>query len=141
MDIIETKHGNYSLFKLKGRLDSNTSMGFEQKLFQSIDSGARRLIIDFEGLDYISSAGLRVILKATKNLKTAEGKLVLCAMQDYVKEVFEISGFDSFLPIEASLEAAVHRLTAGPGPGAGGPAHDQPGHPVRGAARDRHPGS
>jgi anti-sigma B factor antagonist len=110
MDIIETKHDTYSVFKLKGRLDSNTSTGFEQKLFESIDSGARKLIIDFEGLDYISSAGLRVILKATKNLKTSEGKLVLCAMQDYVKEVFEISGFDSFLPIEPSVEAAVHRL-------------------------------
>ena len=68
-------------------------MGFEQKLFECIENGTQRLILDFQDLDYISSAGLRVILKATKNLKSAEGKLVLCAMQDYVKEVFEISGF------------------------------------------------
>ena len=82
-------------------------MGFEQKLFECIENGTQRLILDFQDLDYISSAGLRVILKATKNLKSAEGKLVLCAMQDYVKEVFEISGFDSFLPIEATLDDAV----------------------------------
>jgi len=107
MDITETKHDQYSIFKLNGRLDSNTAMGFEQKLFESIENGTQRLILDFQDLDYISSAGLRVILKATKNLKTSEGKLVLCAMQDYVKEVFEISGFDSFLPIEATLDDAV----------------------------------
>lgn len=107
MDITETKHDQYSVFKLNGRLDSNTAMGFEQKLFESIENGAQRLILDFQDLDYISSAGLRVILKATKNLKGADGKLVLCAMQDYVKEVFEISGFDSFLPIVATLDDAV----------------------------------
>jgi len=107
MDITETKHEQYSIFKLNGRLDSNTAMGFEQKLFECIENGTQRLILDFQDLDYISSAGLRVILKATKNLKSAEGKLVLCAMQDYVKEVFEISGFDSFLPIEATLDDAV----------------------------------
>jgi anti-sigma B factor antagonist len=107
MDITETKHEQYSVFKLNGRLDSNTAMGFEQKLFDCIENGTQRLILDFQDLDYISSAGLRVILKATKNLKGAEGKLVLCSMQDYVKEVFEISGFDSFLPIEATLDDAV----------------------------------
>jgi len=107
MDITETKHDQYSIFKLNGRLDSNTAMGFEQKLFECIENGTQRLILDFQDLDYISSAGLRVILKATKNLKTSDGKLVLCAMQDYVKEVFEISGFDSFLPIEATLDDAV----------------------------------
>lgn len=107
MDITETKHDQYSVFKLNGRLDSNTAMGFEQKLFESIENGAQRLILDFQELDYISSAGLRVILKATKSLKSADGKLVLCSMQDYVKEVFEISGFDSFLPIEPTLDDAV----------------------------------
>jgi len=107
MEITETKHDHYSVFRLNGRLDSNTAMGFEQKLFECIENGTQRLILDFQELDYISSAGLRVILKATKNLKSAEGKLVLCSMQDYVKEVFEISGFDSFLPIEATLDEAV----------------------------------
>jgi anti-sigma B factor antagonist len=110
MDITETKHDNYSIFKLNGRLDSNTATGFEQKLFECIENGTQRLILDFQDLDYISSAGLRVILKATKNLKNSQGKLVLCAMQDYVKEVFEISGFDSFLPITATLDDALRSV-------------------------------
>ena len=110
MEITETRHENYSVFKLNGRLDSNTAVGFEEKLFECIEDGNQKLILDFKDLDYISSAGLRVILKATKNLKNADGKLVLCAMQDYVKEVFEISGFDSFLPIVPTIDEAVKTI-------------------------------
>ena len=66
------------------------------------------MIVDFKDLDYISSAGLRVILKATKALNREDGKIMLCSMQDYVKEVFEIAGFDSFLPIVASMDEALN---------------------------------
>jgi len=106
MDIVELKEGGVNTFKLRGRLDSNTSQSFEKQLLEAISDGARNVIIDFKELDYISSAGLRVILKATKTIKRQDGKLMLCAMQDYVKEVFEIAGFDSFLPIVPTLEDA-----------------------------------
>jgi anti-sigma B factor antagonist len=107
MDIIELKQGNISTFKLQGRLDSNTSQTFEKRLLDSISDGIKYVVIDFKDLDYISSAGLRVILKATKTLKREDGKIMLCAMQDYVKEVFEIAGFDSFLPIVPTLDEAL----------------------------------
>ena len=63
--------------------------------------------MDCENLDYISSAGLRVVLEATKEIKRNEGKIMLCALQDYIKEVFEVAQFDAFLPIRASVEAAL----------------------------------
>ena len=107
MEIIEENHSGINIFKLSGRLDSNTSQGFEKKVFQAIDDGSKNMIIDFKDLDYISSAGLRVILKATKALKREEGKMLLCDMQDYVKEVFEIAGFDSFLPIVGTMDDAL----------------------------------
>jgi anti-sigma B factor antagonist len=107
MDIVEVKQGGVSTFKLQGRLDSNTSQSFEKRLLDAISDGTKNVIIDFKELDYISSAGLRVILKATKTLKRQDGKIMLCSMQDYVKEVFEIAGFDSFLPIVPSLDDAV----------------------------------
>lgn len=107
MEILEENHGGINIFKLNGRLDSNTSQGFEKKIFQAIDDGSKNMIIDFKDLDYISSAGLRVILKATKALKREEGKMLLCDMQDYVKEVFEIAGFDSFLPIVGTMDDAL----------------------------------
>lgn len=107
MNIIEEKHDRVSAFRVQGRLDSNTSPEFEKRIFDAISNGSRNLVVDFKDLDYISSAGLRVILKATKALKREDGKIMLCAMQDYVKEVFEIAGFDSFLPIAPTLEDAL----------------------------------
>jgi len=107
MDILETKHDDISIFKITGRLDSNTSPGLEERILSSIEKGSSKLILDFENLDYISSAGLRVINKTTKQLKNSEGKLVLCSMQDYIKEVFEITGFDSFLPITTNCDEAL----------------------------------
>jgi len=106
MEIIEEKQSGINIFKLNGRLDSNTSQGFEQKLFEAISDGSKNMVVDFKDLDYISSAGLRVILKATKAIKREDGRIMLCSMQDYVKEVFEIAGFDSFLPIVATMEEA-----------------------------------
>jgi anti-sigma B factor antagonist len=110
MEIIEEKHGQVSTFKLQGRLDSNTSQVFEKRIFDAMSDGTKNVIIDFKELDYISSAGLRVILKATKALKREDGKIRLCAMQDYVKEVFEIAGFDSFLPIVPTMDDALKSM-------------------------------
>jgi len=108
MEIIEEVQNGINIFKLNGRLDSNTSQGFEKKVFQAISDGSKNMIVDFKDLDYISSAGLRVILKATKALKREDGQIMLCAMQDYVKEVFEIAGFDSFLPIVTTMDEALN---------------------------------
>ena len=107
MEIIEKEEGGVYIFKLIGRLDSNTSPGFEEKVSTAIQNDSKNMVMDFENLDYISSAGLRVILKTTKDLKRMEGKIILCAMQDYVREVFEISGFDALLPIVSTMDDAL----------------------------------
>ncbi|MBW2066509.1 MAG: STAS domain-containing protein [Deltaproteobacteria bacterium] len=110
MDITQKKESDVSIFLLKGRLDSNTSPNLEQKIVESINGGAKKIIIDFQGLDYISSAGLRVINKTLKQLRQKQGKLVLSSMQDYVREVFEIAGFDSFIPIVSSTDEALANI-------------------------------
>jgi anti-sigma B factor antagonist len=110
MEIIENQKEDVSIFKLNGRLDSNTSPALEKKLVAAIENGTRNMVIDFENLDYISSAGLRIILKTTKDLKRTDGQIVLCAMQDYVREVFEIAGFDTFLPIFSTVEEALTKV-------------------------------
>jgi anti-sigma B factor antagonist len=99
------------VIRLVGRLDSNTSPDFEKKVFDAIDGGAVRLIVDCEKLDYITSAGLRVLNKTAKRLKTEKGSIVLCSMEDYVREVFEIAGFDTFLPIVAGLPEAIAKAS------------------------------
>ena len=106
MQITEERQNEIFIFKIAGSLDSKTAPLFEGKVAEALAKGARQMILDFKNLAYISSAGLRVILKTTKDIKRREGKIVLCSMADYVKEVFEISGFDSFLPITGSCEDA-----------------------------------
>ena len=110
MDIVEVRQDDVNIYRVQGRLDSNSSPELEQRIFEAIDKGSKDMVLDFEELDYISSAGLRVILKATKDIKRADGKIILCAMQDYVKEVFEISGFDSLLPIMTSVDDAMKQF-------------------------------
>lgn len=110
MELTEETVQNVTVFRLEGRLDSNTAPGFEKRIFDGIQNGSTHMVFDFANLDYVSSAGLRVILKASKNLPDGAGQIVICAMQDYVKEVFEIAGFDTLLPITPTLEEALQRF-------------------------------
>jgi len=110
MEIQEIQTDDIRVYGLSGRLDSNTSPELEKRLADAISSGVRRMVLDFENLEYISSAGLRIVLKTTKDLGRSNGRLALCAMQDYVKEVFEIAGFDTFLEILPTREEALARV-------------------------------
>ncbi len=107
MEVVEKKQNGIRILGLLGRLDSNTSPEFEKKIFEVIEDGTRSVIVDFESLDYISSAGLRVLLKAAKEIKRSEGKIVLCSMKEYIKEVFEIAGFVSLFPITSTVGDAI----------------------------------
>ncbi|WP_320169091.1 STAS domain-containing protein [Maridesulfovibrio sp.] len=110
LEVGEIKNDGIITFELKGRLDSNTSNDFEERLLGSIQNGESRIILDFEDLEYISSAGLRVLLKAARELKGGDGKLMLCELKDYIREVFDLSGFVSFLPIYSTRAECVAAL-------------------------------
>ncbi|HET8720940.1 MAG TPA: STAS domain-containing protein, partial [Nitrospira sp.] len=97
---------------LTGRLDSATSDSFGQRLHQLIDRGERRLVIDGETLDYISSTGLRVLLVAAKRLKTVDGRIVLSSLKPHILEVFEIAGFKSIFPIYGKTDEAARHISA-----------------------------
>jgi anti-sigma B factor antagonist len=107
MEVTQTQKEGIYILGLKGRLDSNTSDDFEKMLLGLILGGETRLVLDFSDLDYISSAGLRVLLKAAKELKRNDGRLAFCSLKDYIKEIFELSGFVSFFPIYLKLEESL----------------------------------
>lgn len=81
-----------------GRLDTATAPEFEKELTESL-TGIKELILDFSELSYVSSAGLRVILKAQKQMN-AQGKMKVRGANDMVMEVFEITGFADILSFE-----------------------------------------
>lgn len=110
MEIIQENQNEVAIFKLNGSLDSNTSPSFEEKVLAAIQDGSNKVIVDFSQVNYIASAGLRVLNLASKKLKNNNGKIVLCSVEDYIREVFEIAGFDLFLPIVADMNEALAKV-------------------------------
>ena len=96
---IETKKNNNELtVMLEGRLDTVTAPSLEEELKANLD-GIEKLILDFQALEYISSAGLRVLLMAQKTMNK-QGSMVIRNVNETIAEVFEITGFADMLTIE-----------------------------------------
>jgi len=112
MEISEKKEQGAMILELNGRLDAVTAPGFGEKVLQVIEGGENKLVLALEGLEYVSSAGLREFLKAAKKMKSVGGKIALCSMKDYVREIFDMSGFASLIPIKDSVDQAVEEVTA-----------------------------
>ncbi|MGN0180458.1 MAG: STAS domain-containing protein [Monoglobaceae bacterium] len=93
----KAENGNVTL-KIEGRLDTTTAPELERALDEVLE-GAKELVFDMNGLEYISSAGLRVILKAQKVMNT-QGSMKLTGVNDSIMEVFDITGFLDILTIE-----------------------------------------
>ncbi len=91
--------GNAMVMGLNGRLDAVTSHLFEREIVAFFSKDSKRLALDFGQLDYISSAGLRVLILGAKKSKESGGALVIFGLKSHIMEVFEISGFSSILTI------------------------------------------
>ena len=98
MNIIKNSEGKTLNIALEGRLDTTTAPQLEAELKQSI-SDNEKLILDFAKLEYISSAGLRVLLAAQK-VMNKQGEMVIRNVNDVIAEVFEVTGFSDILTIE-----------------------------------------
>ena len=98
MTINKTQNGNELTIALEGRLDTATAPELEAELNKSLD-GAAALVFDFGKLEYISSAGLRVLLSAQK-IMDRRGAMKLRGVNDTIMEIFEVTGFTDILAIE-----------------------------------------
>ena len=110
MQIVEDKVGEALVIGPVGRVDSVSSAELERVVVARIDAGGRRLVLDLSGVEYISSAGLRVLLMAAKRLKAPPGALVLCGLGPSVRTVLELAGFLPLFAIEPGREQALARV-------------------------------
>ncbi len=110
MEITKERKGHIVILKVEGRLDTNTSNRLEETFLASIDGGEQQFALDCSRLDYVSSAGLRVLLLAMKKLKNVNGKIHLYSLKDQVKEVFKIAGFSAIFPLFDGQEEALRSL-------------------------------
>lgn len=99
MEIVKQNNGGELVIAIKGRLDTNTAPELEKAALEEIKN-FKKLTLNLVDLDYISSAGLRVILMLHKSMTGQGGKLVVSRPKDEVLEVFDMTGFSSFLVIE-----------------------------------------
>ena len=98
MEIIKKEDGNKLEIALEGRLDTITAPQLEEKL-KDVKDTVTELYFDFAKLDYISSAGLRVLLAAQK-MMNKQGNMTVKNVNDEIKEVFDITGFSDILTVE-----------------------------------------
>lgn len=98
LNITKSIENGSAVFALAGRLDTVTAPELERALQESL-AGVSELTLDFEGLDYISSAGLRVLL-STQKLMSKQGAMKLRNVGETIMEIFEVTGFSDILTIE-----------------------------------------
>lgn len=107
MELNWTDNNDIHILKVSGNLDSNTAPEMTQLIETRLKETPTNLVIDFSGVDYISSAGLRVIIKTHHTQTAADNKMILCGLKDYVHEVFEMSGLLKLFDIRENLESVL----------------------------------
>ena len=109
MEIREERTDDLAVLVPISRVDSATAKAFEAKVLAVVNSGAPKIVIDFSELDYISSAGLRVVLVGAK-MTRAPRRFALCGMKPHIREIFDVSGFAKILQIHADRAAVTAAL-------------------------------
>jgi anti-anti-sigma factor len=110
MELVEEVQGRVVVVTARGRLDGSTSQAFAAQLEKLTGTSQPRLVVDCSGIDFVSSAGLRVVLTVLKRVKAANGMLALCAVQDPVREVLDITGFAGMLDLYTGRAEAISAL-------------------------------
>lgn len=113
MNIEAQNINGVTVIPLEGRLDGNNASVAEQAFLQLFAAGNQQFIFDFSNLQYISSAGLRVILVAAKKLRGTPGRMICANLSEQVLDVFEMSGFTTIMEMAVTREEALDALGAG----------------------------
>lgn len=109
MQILVSQHNADTVLSLAGRMDATTAHLFEESCREQLSKGVKHLVVDMEGIVYISSAGLRCILVVQKTMKEENCVMTFCALQPMVVDVFRISGFNRILTLRATREEALQK--------------------------------
>ena len=111
MEIIQKEEYGITCLKIKGRMDMAVAIETEKAVDRILKGNNNRLLFDLGELEYLSSYGLRIILKAAKKIKMMDGKIILCSLLETDKEFFDICGFGANIPIADSVESGIKVLS------------------------------
>ncbi len=107
MELSGERDGDVLVLTPEGRIDGSNSADFQSAVMERIDEGSESILLDFAGISYISSAGLRAVLILAKKLNQVSGRFALCSMQKSVQSVFEVSGFVKIIDVHPGREDAL----------------------------------
>lgn len=110
MEIKYSKNNGVSIVSVNGKMDTYAAEDFESGMLKILELGDSRIIIDFSNVDFISSAGLRVLIMVAKKLKAVNGVLYLASFKSYLKEMLDTVGFTSIFNIFPSVDEAIKNL-------------------------------
>ena len=114
MHLHEIENPVAAVFRVDGRLDAASTPELEKRVLTSLDRGVRHLVMDFTNLEYINSAGLRVLVLSYQRLTPRGGKVMICGVRDYIAEIFDISGYNRIFCMFADMAGALREI--GPRP-------------------------
>ena len=107
MEILQEEKNGIVCVTVKGRMEARLSPELERTIEAVLKSGQTRLLFDLSALEYLRSSVLRIILNAVKTLNHRKGKVVLCCLNSYVSEIFEVNRFKDAITITDSLESGL----------------------------------
>lgn len=110
MNLTEKRQEQVIIISIDGRLDTTNYQQLESRILHHLQQNHTTLVIDCSGMDYVSSAGLRIFLVALKKLNAAGGQLALCALRENIKEIFDILGFTGIFKIYTDQQQALQAL-------------------------------
>jgi anti-anti-sigma factor len=110
MNIVITEEGLVSVVSVSGRMDATTSADFDKAAKDLLAENRAKILVDLSGLEFVSSAGLRVLLILGKACQTQNKSLAFCGLNPMVQEIFSISSFDSIFKIYADKGAALEKI-------------------------------
>ena len=107
MEITSRDYKRASVIRVTGRVDSSTAPKFEEKLNEYIKAGHTHLVLEMDGTEYLSSAGVRAMISTQKTLRSKGGQVSLAQPSARVKEVLELAGLGPLFSVYDKTEAAV----------------------------------
>jgi anti-anti-sigma factor len=107
MNIIQESVGNIVILSLNGRLDTLNFALLDNELNLLVEKNQKDIILDCQGLDYVSSSGLRILLMALKKVKAVHGRFSICNLQPQIIQIFKISGFDHLFELFSGRNEAI----------------------------------
>ena len=113
MEITNREQDSIQITSVKGRLDASTAPQLQTNFEEHVAAGRRLFVLDLQGVDYVSSGGLRVLLVVTKKVKALDGGVVLANLHPFVEDLLTMAGFNKLIPTASSIDDAVNLLTEG----------------------------